>query len=47
LIEQARLKMGKLDRLLQDSQMILNGYIAATEVEDPVPTAVGGTEDVD
>jgi len=34
LISQARLKMAQLDRTLNDTQMILAGYIAAVDTED-------------
>ena len=42
LIEQARLKMAELDRALNDSQMILKGYIATIEAEEaPTPSTTG------
>ena len=47
LIDQARLKMAELDRSLQDSQMILNGYIAAAETKEIPPETTGGTQDAD
>ena len=44
LLEQARLKLTALDRLLNDSQMILKGYIDA---KNPENKEVGGVDNVD
>ena len=44
LLEQARLKLSALDRLLNDSQMILKGYINA---KNPESQEAGGVENVD
>ena len=44
LLEQARLKLAELDRLLNDSQMILKGYINA---KNPESQETGGVENVD
>jgi len=42
LIDQARLKMAELDRALNDSQMILKGYIATLEADEaPMPPTTG------
>ena len=42
LIEQARIKMGEIDRILNDSQMILKGYVntKAQEEQPPPPPEV-------
>jgi len=44
LLEQARLKLAELDRLLNDSQMILKGYI---NTKNPESQETGGVENVD
>ena len=44
LIEQARLKLAALDGLLNDSQMILKGYIGA---KNPENKEAGGVDNVD
>ena len=47
LIDQDRIKMAELDKALNDSQMILKGYVAAVEPKEPPNPTVGGTTDVD
>jgi hypothetical protein len=45
LIDQARQSLASEDRILQDAQAILNGFINAANSEEPPPP--GGTNNVD
>jgi hypothetical protein len=47
LLEEARIKLGAVDRAVSDAHMILKGYSAATEEPKNQTQAQGGDTDAD